>query len=98
MVLTASQSQYHPNNPDKIRVTFDCSVEFNGRSINKELIPGLDLASQLANHVGILTRFRENKVAFMADIEKMYFEIFVAEEHQCLPKFVSWRDWWRHFG
>ena len=92
MVLTTSQSQYHPNNPDKIRVAFDCSVEFTGRSINKELIPGSDLASQLANHAGILTRFRENKVAFMADIEKMYFEIFVAEEHQCLPKVISWRD------
>ena len=91
MVLTTSQSQYHPNNPDKIRVVFDCSVEFTGRSINKELIPGSDLASQLANHVVILTRFRE-KVAFMADIVKMYFEIFVAEEHQCLPKVISWRD------
>ena len=87
MVLTTSQSQYHPNKPDKIRVAFDCNVEFNGRSINKELIPGPDLASQLANHVGILTRFRENKVAFMADIEKMYFEIFVL-----YLKFLSWRD------
>ena len=50
---------YHPNKPDKIRVVFDCSAEFNGRSVNKELIPGPDLANQL---VGVLTRFRENKV------------------------------------
>ena len=51
---------YHPNKPGKIRVVFDCNAKFNGRSINKELIPGADLANQL---VGILTRFRENKVA-----------------------------------
>ena len=54
------------------------SAVFKGRSINKELIPGPDLASQL---VGILTQFRENKVAFMADIKKLYFQVIVAEEH-----------------
>ena len=37
--------------------------------------------SRLDKSVGVLTRFRENKVVFMADIEKMYFQIFVAEEH-----------------
>ena len=30
--------------------------------------------------VGILTRFRENKVAIIADIEKMYFQIFATED------------------
>ena len=69
---------YHPNQPGKIRVAFNCSAEFNGRSINKVLIPSPDLTNQL---VSVLTRFRENKVAFMADIEKMYFQIFAAEEH-----------------
>ena len=83
---------YHPNKPDKIRVLFDCSAEFNGRSINKELIPDPDLANQL---VGILTRFRENKVVFMADIDTtdiMHFQIFVAEEHQCLLRFLWWKN------
>lgn len=69
---------YHPNKPGKKRVAFNCSAEFNGRSINKVLISRPDLTNQL---VGVLTRFRENKVVFMADIEKMYFQIFVAEEH-----------------
>ena len=69
---------YHPNKPGKKRVAFNCSAEFNGRSINKVLIPRPDLTNQL---VGVLTRFRENKVVFMADIEKMYFQIFVTEEH-----------------
>ena len=89
---------YHPNKPDKIRVVFNRSAEFNRRSnqkrvnqqiINKELIPGPDLANQL---VDVLTRFRENKVVFMADVEKMYFQIFVAEEHQCLLRLLWWKN------
>ena len=62
---------YHPHKPSKLRVVFDCSAELNGRSINKELLPGPDLASKL---VGVLIKFRENKVAFMADIEKCVFK------------------------
>ena len=45
---------YHPRKPDKIRVVFYCSSELNGRSINKELLMGLDLTNQL---MGVLTRF-----------------------------------------
>ena len=62
---------YHPLKPSKLRVVFDCSAGLNGRSINKELLSGPDLANKL---VGVLTKFRENKVAFMADIEKMQIE------------------------
>ena len=71
---------YHPNKPDKIRVVFNCSAnkEFVFGCINKELIPGPDFTDHF---VGVLTRFRENKVALMANIEKMYFQIFVSEEH-----------------
>ena len=70
-----------PLSHTRIRVLFDCSAEFKGRSINKVLIPRPDFTNQLD---GIITRFRENKVAFMAEIEKMRFQMFVAEEHQCL--------------
>ena len=70
---------YHPHKPSKLRVVFDCSAKLNGRSINKELLPGPDLANML---VGVLTGFRENKVAFMAHIEKMYFQIFFAKQHR----------------
>ena len=62
---------YHPNKPNKIRVLFESSVEFNGGSTNQELIPDPGLVNQL---VGILTRFREKKVAFMADLEKCIFK------------------------
>ena len=80
---------YHPNKPHKTRVAFDSGAEFNGIFINKELIPGPALENQL---FGVLKRFRENKIAFMADIEKIYFQIFVAEECRYLLTFLWWRD------
>ena len=61
---------YHPSKPNKIRVLFDCSAEYIGRCLNKELLPGPDLANQL---IGVLLRFRKDSVAFMGDIEKMLF-------------------------
>ena len=76
---------YHLHKPSKLRVVFDCSPELNGRSINKELLPGPDLANKL---VGVWIKVRENKVTFMADIAKVYFHIFVAEEHRCLLQFL----------
>ena len=80
---------YHPRKPDKIRVVFDCSSKLNGRSINKELLMGLDLTNQL---IGVLTRFRQEEVAIIADIEKMYVQILVADEHRSLLRFLWWKD------
>ena len=45
---------YHPSKPGKIRVVFDCSAEFDKRSLNKELLTGLDLTNQI---VEVPTRF-----------------------------------------
>ena len=60
---------YHPAKPNKIRVVFDCSAEYAGRSINKELMAGPDLTNQI---VGTLIRFRQERIAFVANIEKMF--------------------------
>ena len=70
---------YHPCKPGKIRVVFDCSAEFHGTSLNKELLPGPDLTSQL---VGVLTRFRTEEVAFMADIEAMFHQVHIPEKER----------------
>ena len=53
----------------KIRVVFDCSARFNGVSLNKSLMSGPDLTNQI---VGVITRFREESVVIMGDIEAMF--------------------------
>ena len=42
--------------------------------------------------VGVLTKFRENNLVLMADIGKMYFQIFVAEQHRRLLRFLWWKE------
>ena len=76
---------YHLSKPGKIRVAFDCSAEFEGKSINKELLPGPDLANQIAS---ILIRFCEEKLAVMADVELMYYQVQVPENQQTYLKFL----------
>ena len=61
---------YHPHKPGKIRVVFDCSAKFMGKSLNDMLYKGPDQTNSL---VGVLSRFRENRIAVMADMESMFY-------------------------
>ena len=83
---------YLPAKLNKIRVSFDCSAECTEQSINKELVAGPDLTSQI---VGILIRFRQEKIAFVADVEKMLFQVLVNNNHRSLFYFLWWQegDW-----
>lgn len=47
---------YHPKKPDKLRVVFDCSAEFQGYSFNRNLLQGPDLTNSL---VGVLCHSRQ---------------------------------------
>ena len=80
---------FHPSRPGKIRVGFDCSVEWYGISVNKSLISGPDLTNQI---IGVLIKFREEPVAVMADIEAMFYQVFVAEKHRSLLSFLWWEN------
>ena len=75
---------YHPSKPGKICVVFNCSAEFQGRSIKKELLSGPDLTNQI---IGVLTQFHEEKIAFMADVEAMY-QVQLPEDQQSFLKFL----------
>ena len=80
---------YHPKKPDKIRVVFDCSAEFQLHSLNKHLLQGPDLTNHL---VGVLCRFRQEPVALMCDIEAMFYQVRVSEEFRDLLRFLWWED------
>ena len=68
---------------------FDCSAEFHGTSLNKKLLPGPDLTSQL---VGVLTRFRTEEVTFMADIEAMFHLVHIPEKERSFLRYLWWED------
>ena len=80
---------YHPQKPGKIRVVFDSAAETNGVSLNKMLLSGPDLTNSL---LGILIRFRQDPVAFMADIEQMFHSFVVREDHRDLLRFFWYKD------
>ena len=80
---------YHPRKADKIRVVFDCSAKFQGVSLNDCLMQGPDLTNSL---VGVLTRFREDPVAFMGDVEAMFYQVTVPPDQYDFLRFLWWPD------
>ena len=80
---------YHPKKPGKIRVVFDCSARYNGVSLNDYLLSGPDLNNSL---IGVLCRFRQENVAFMGDIERMFHQFKVNIEHRDYLRFLWWKD------
>ena len=53
---------------------FDCSAEYLGYALNKQLIPGPDLTSQI---FGMLIRFREEQDTLIGDIEAMFYQVWI---------------------
>ena len=79
---------YHPTKK-KIRVVTDCSAEKDGVSLNSVLMQGPDFSNSL---LGVLLRFRKGLIPFMADIESMYYQVKVPQEHRRYLKFLWWED------
>ena len=67
-------------------MVFDCSVEFEGQSLNKILLQGSDLTNNL---VGVLGRFRQEFVAFMCDIDSMFCQVKVSEQKRDLLRLAQ---------
>ena len=70
------------------RIVFNSSSKFYGKSLNDFLAKGPSL---LNNMLGILLRFRQNQVAFIGDIKKMFHSIEIPNEDQMTHLFL-WRD------
>ncbi|XP_041947173.1 uncharacterized protein LOC121708505, partial [Alosa sapidissima] len=77
---------HHPKK-GSLRVVFDCSASFQGTSLNSELIQGPNLTSNL---IGVLLRFRQEPIALMADVESMFHQVRVMENHVDFLRFLWW--------
>ena len=77
---------YHPKTK-KFRVVMACNAEYQGRSLNAELIPGPDNTNLM---LGVLLRFRQNSIPYMGDLEQMFYQIHVPEEQRSLLRFLWW--------
>ena len=73
----------------KLRVVFDCSLCFKEESLNKNLLQGPDLTSNLFS---VLLKFRQNYVAFMADIKQMFYQVQVPKQDRNFLRFLWYKD------
>ena len=73
----------------KIRLVFDSSAKHKGVSLNDCLYQGPDTNNSL---IGVLLRFRQEEVAYAADVEHMFHCFSVPEDlHEC-QCFYWWED------
>ena len=77
---------YHPKK-NTLRVVFDCGAEFQGTSLNAELLQGPDLTNSL---IGVLLRFRREPIALMADIKSMFHQVRVSKSDINCLRFLWW--------
>ncbi|KAJ8412275.1 hypothetical protein AAFF_G00145420 [Aldrovandia affinis] len=71
----------------KLRVVFDCTSRYKGTSLNRELLQGPDLMNTL---IGVLLRFRQEQIAVMGDIEAMFYQVRVHDNHRDFLRFLWW--------
>lgn len=80
---------FSPQKPGKVRVVFDCSAKYCNTSLNHQLLQGPDLTNSL---VGMLSRFREDYVALMSDVEAMFHQVRVRPSDCDTLRFLWWLD------
>ncbi|KAK3749297.1 hypothetical protein QZH41_007559 [Actinostola sp. cb2023] len=71
-----------------LRVVFDPASPYQGVSLNSLLHKGPCL---IGNLLGVLLRFREEPIAFVGDISKMFLQILLPDEDTHVHRFL-WRD------
>ena len=77
----------HPHKPSKVRVVFDCAVRFQSASLNERILQGPDLTNTL---IGVLSRFRQESTAVMADVEQMFYQVLVPVEDCNFLRYLWW--------
>ncbi|XP_063635114.1 uncharacterized protein LOC134805841 [Cydia splendana] len=75
---------------DKLRLVYDASAKTNGyKSLNECLYRGPLLLKDLT---GLLIRFREHRIAIVADVEKTFLQVGLQEEDRDVTRFLWLRD------
>jgi len=78
---------FNVNKPNKCRVVFDVAPKSDGTSMNDQLFQGPDLANSLT---GVLIRFREEEIAFSANLEAMFYQVKVLPREADALRFLWW--------
>ena len=78
---------FNKNKPGKVRIVFDCAASYQGVSLNDKVLQGPDLTSKL---IGVLLRFRQDRIAVMADVESMFHQVKVNVHHRDYLRFLWW--------
>ena len=71
-----------------VRIVFNTSAKYMGHALNEYWAKGPDLLNSL---LGVLIRFRENEVALIGDIKKMYHSVGTTQLEQHMHQFL-WRE------
>ena len=71
----------HPNKPEKVRIVFDATAEYDNKSLNGSLLLGPDL---LNNIVAVILRFRQGTFAATSDIDNVSSNLCKAIRTRCI--------------
>ncbi|XP_055584852.1 uncharacterized protein LOC129737719 [Uranotaenia lowii] len=75
--------------PDKVRLVWDAAASVKGVSLNSQLLKGPDMTVSLP---AVISRFRERRVAFGADLKEMYHQIRIRTEDRQVQRFLFRTD------
>ena len=86
-MVYSTPSDQPSKKPDKVCIAYDCAAVVGSKSLNEFLMKGPYLANSL---VGVLLQFCEGKVAAIADVEAMFYQIKVASHNRDALRFFWW--------
>ncbi|KAK6172333.1 hypothetical protein SNE40_016014 [Patella caerulea] len=73
----------------KIRVVFNASLKYMGKSLNDELYQGPDM---LTNLTGALCRMRKGRIALTCDISSMFMMVKIPYKQRDYVRILWWKD------
>ena len=68
-----------------MRVVFDCAAKCKGACLNDALMQESNLTNSL---IGVLTRFRKDRVVLVGDIESMFHQVHVDPKDTSTLRFL----------